>query len=82
MERQKKFYVALALYAALGLLIWVTIGDIPIPVSRVHVSRDLDFAVHITLRQVTLVILAMFVVRTILHHGLAEQQDKELEKRE
>jgi hypothetical protein len=67
---------ALALYAALGLLIWVTVGDIPIPVSRVHFSRELDFAVHITLRQLTLLILATFVVRTILHHGLGEQQDK------
>jgi hypothetical protein len=57
MEQRKRFYVALAIYAVLGLAIWMTIDNIVIPIS----------AVHITLRQLTLAILGMFVLRTVLH---------------
>ena len=57
MDQRKKFYVALALYAAIGVLIWLTIDDIPLPFSTVHV----------TLRQLTLGILGFFVLRTVLH---------------
>jgi membrane protein DedA with SNARE-associated domain len=57
MEQRKRFYVALAIYAVLGLLIWLTIDNIPIPVSGVHV----------TLRQAALAVLALFVIRTVLH---------------
>jgi len=57
MEQHKKFYVALAIYAVLGLLIWMTIDNIPLPFS----------AVHLTLRQLTLGILGLFVLRTVLH---------------
>jgi biotin transporter BioY len=57
MEQRTRFYVALAIYAVLGLAIWMTIDDIVIPVS----------VVHITLRQLTLAILGLFVLRTVLH---------------
>jgi hypothetical protein len=57
MEKQKKLYVALTIYAVLGLLIWMTIDNIPLPFS----------AVHLTLRQLTLGILGVFVLQTLLH---------------
>ena len=72
MEQQKKFYVAMAIYAAIGLLIWMTIDNIPLPLS----------AVHLTLRQLTLGILGLFVLRTVLHwragqiRAESEQQDR------
>ena len=60
MEQQKKFYVAMAIYAAIGFLIWMTIDNIPLPFS----------AVHLTLRQLTLGILGLFVLRTVLRSNL------------
>jgi uncharacterized membrane protein len=71
MEQRKKFYVAMAIYAALGLLIWTTIDNIPLPFS----------AVHLTLRQLTLGILAFFVLRTVLHWR-AEQIRAEREQQQ
>jgi len=68
MEERRRFHIALGIYAALAVLIWMTIGDIPLPVSKIHISSQLEFAVHITLRQLTFVILGLFVVRTVLHH--------------
>jgi hypothetical protein len=78
MEQRKRFYLALAIYVVLGLLIWMTIDDIPIPVSNLPSVLQ---GVHITLRQLTLVILGMFVLRTVLHwraqQTQAEREDKE-----
>jgi hypothetical protein len=59
MDQRKKFYVALAIYAVLGLAIWITMSDVPIPIS------SYDFSV--SFRRVALGILALFVVRTVLH---------------
>jgi hypothetical protein len=71
MEREKRLAVALGFYAVLGLLIWTTIDNIPLPFS----------AVHITLRQLTLGILGLFVVRTVLHWSAgrmkAEQEERD-----
>jgi len=52
----RKLLVALAVYAALALLAWLTL-DASIPVG----GRD------VPLRAVTLVILGLFAVRTLLH---------------
>ena len=57
MQKRKRFYVALAIYAVLGLLIWVTMEDVPLPVGSGHVG----------IRSLTLIVLALFVVRTVLH---------------
>ena len=62
MERQNRFYVAFALYVVIGLAIWMTIDDIPLPVRSFG-----QFQVHITLRQLTLGILGLFALRTVLH---------------
>ena len=71
MDQRKRFYIALAIYAVLGVLIWMTIADIPIPGS----------AVHITLRQLTLGVLALIVLRTVLHWR-AEEIRSEREREE
>jgi hypothetical protein len=75
MDKRKKFYVALAIYAVLGLLIWMTIDNIPLPAPR-----GLEGSVHLTLRQAALIVLGIFVLRTFLHHR-AEQIREERESR-
>ena len=60
MQQRKRFYVALAIYAVLGLLIWVTMEDVPLPVGSGHVG----------IRSLTLIVLAIFAVRTVFSFGL------------
>ncbi|HEX4602664.1 MAG TPA: hypothetical protein VH724_01610 [Candidatus Angelobacter sp.] len=70
MQKRKRFYVALTIYAVLGLLIWVTMEDVPLPVGGGHVG----------IRSLTLIVLAMFAVRTILHFRADQirgEQDEE-----
>jgi hypothetical protein len=76
MDQQKKFYVALAIYAVLGILIWMTIDDIPVPLPQA-----VSGWVHITLRQVTLIVVGMFALRTTLHWN-AERIRAEREREE
>jgi len=57
MQKRKRFYVAITIYAALGLLIWVTMEDVPLPVGNGHIG----------IRSLTLIVLAIFTVRTVLH---------------
>ncbi|MGZ4866261.1 MAG: hypothetical protein ACXV7C_03500 [Candidatus Angelobacter sp.] len=57
MQKRKRFYVAITIYAALGLLIWVTMEDVPLPAGNGHVG----------IRSLTLIVLALFAVRTVLH---------------
>jgi hypothetical protein len=59
MEQRKRFYVALGIYAVLGLLIWMTMSDVPFPIGGYHFS--------ISFRRLTLGVLVLFVVRTVLH---------------
>ncbi len=73
MDRQKKLYVALAMYAALAAGAWMVLDDIPLPVSSLRLS--------ITVRQLTLIVLFVFVVRTVLH-WYAERVREERESRE
>jgi heme A synthase len=71
MEKRKRFYVALAIYALLGLLIWTVMVDVPVPVGNGHIG----------IRSLTLLVLALFVVRTVLHWRAdqirGEQNDEE-----
>ena len=73
MDRQKKLYVALALYAALAAGAWMVLDDLPLPVSSLRLS--------ITVRQLTLIVLFVFMVRTVLH-WYAERVREERESRE
>ena len=57
MEKQKRLGVALAVYAVLGVLAWTTLSDLPIRVGSGSIS----------IRGLTLAILAFFAVRTVLH---------------
>ena len=70
MQIRKRFYVALAMYAVLGLLIWAMMEDIPLPVGNGHVG----------IRSLTLIVLALFAVRTVLHfraERIREERDEE-----
>jgi hypothetical protein len=57
MEKKKRLSFALAAYALLGLLIWTTMSDVPIKVGSGQIS----------IRGLTLAIVAFFAVRTLLH---------------
>jgi hypothetical protein len=70
MQKRKRFYVAIAIYAVLGLLVWVTMEDVPLPVGSGHVG----------IRSLTLIVLAVFAVRTVLHfraEKIRDEQDEE-----
>jgi hypothetical protein len=78
MELRKRFYVALAIYATLGLAIWLTVGDIQLGIFGAPAALP---GVHITLRQLTLGLWALFVVRTV-RHWRAEEIRSERERKE
>jgi sensor domain CHASE-containing protein len=63
-QRRKKFYIALAIFAALGLAIWFTIDDVPLMGDSSLWGWQ---SAHFTLRRLALAILAVFVLRTVLH---------------
>jgi len=70
MQKRKRFYVALAIYAVLGVLIWVTMEDVPLPVGNGQIG----------MRSLTLIVLAVFAVRTVLHFRadqIRDEQDEE-----
>jgi len=70
MQKRKPFYVALAIYAVLGLLTWATMEDVPLPVGNGHLG----------IRSLTLIVLAVFAVRTVLHfraEQIRDEQDEE-----
>jgi uncharacterized membrane protein len=70
MQKRNRFYVALAIYAVLGLLIWTVMSDVPLPVGNGSIG----------VRSLTLVVLAFFAVRTVLHwraEQIRGEQDEE-----
>jgi hypothetical protein len=71
MDKKKRFSFALAAYALLGLLIWTTMSDIPVRV----------FGGQVSIRGLTLAIIAFFAVRTLLNWRAdqirAQEQDEE-----
>jgi hypothetical protein len=77
MDLRKRFYVAMGIYAALGLVIWFAMDNVALPVNGSGWAGD----VHITVKQLTLAIWAMFVARTVLHRR-AEQIRAEREQQE
>jgi hypothetical protein len=57
MDRQKRFFIAMAVYVVLALLVWLTMDGSSVPVGNGQVSvRGLTFA-----------LLAFFAARTVLH---------------
>ncbi len=73
MEKRKRFYVALALYAVLGLLVWTVMSDAPVPMP---VQSG-----HVSVRALTMMVLGAFVMRTLLHWR-AEQIRAEHDQKE
>ena len=70
MEKRTRFYVAMGIYAVLALLIWITMVDVPIPIGNGHLG----------IRSLTLLVLAFFAVRTLLHWRAEQIRDQQNEK--
>jgi hypothetical protein len=72
MQKRKRFYVALAIYAVLAVLVRVTMEDVPLPVGNGQLG----------IRSLTLIVLALFAVRTVLHFRAeqirSERDDEEV----
>jgi membrane protein DedA with SNARE-associated domain len=71
MDKDTRLYIALAIYAVLALLAWLTMSSATVPVGSGQVS----------IRGLVWAILAVFAVRTWLHWR-AEQIRAEREQRE
>jgi hypothetical protein len=70
MQIRKRFYVALAIYAVLAVLIRAMMEDVPLPVGNGQIG----------IRSLTLIVLALFAVRTVLHfraERIREERDRE-----
>jgi hypothetical protein len=67
MHKRKRFYVALAIYVVLAVLVWVTMEDVPLPVGNGQVG----------IRSLTLIVLALFAVRTVLHFRAEQIRDEQ-----
>jgi hypothetical protein len=67
MTAERRFYVALALYAVLAVLVWTTLGYSPVRIQ----GREVD------LRIIPSLILGMFAVRTILFRQAERVRSKE-----
>ena len=66
MENRKRIGVALAIYAALGLLIWTTMSGAPIRL----------WGGQISFWAFTLAIVAFFAVKTVLHWKAGQIRQK------
>jgi hypothetical protein len=85
MEQQKKFYVALAVYAVLALLAWIMIDDtpiyVPVPVGLGH-GQVVYSALKLSFRQLTWIVLGMFALRTWLHWHAEKVRDERARERQ
>jgi hypothetical protein len=59
MDQQKRFYVAMAAYAVLALLVWFTMDGSAVPVGGGWIS----------FRGLTLAVLGFFAIRTIWYRN-------------
>jgi hypothetical protein len=66
MEQRKRLGVALALYTALGVLIWTTMSDTPVRIPGGSIS----------LRALPLAVLAILALRTVLHWKAKQIRDE------
>ena len=66
MQKRKRFYVALAIYAVLAVLIRLTMEDVPLPVGNGPIG----------IRSLTLIVLAVFALRTVLHFRAEQIRDE------
>jgi hypothetical protein len=57
MDQNKRFVVAMTIYAVLALLVWLTMDGSAVPIGSGQVS----------LRGLTFALLAFFAMRTLLH---------------
>jgi len=57
MDQQKRFWIAMGIYAVLAILVWLTMDGSSVPIGNGQVS----------IRGLTFALLGFFAVRTILH---------------
>ncbi len=78
MDQQKRFYVALALFAGLALAAWFALDNsvmmIPVPLWASRSGHPAVSAIHLQLRSATLGILALFALRSWLHLRAEKRQ--------
>jgi len=67
---RKRLGFAIAAYALLGLLIWTTMSDVPIQIAGGQIS----------IRGLTLAIVAFFALRTLLHWRSQEENAEDDEE--
>jgi len=75
MDQKKRFYLAMALYVVLALLVWFTMDDSSVPVAGGQVS----------LRTLTFALLGFFAARTVLHWNaerIRAEKESQLASRE
>ncbi|HWZ44174.1 MAG TPA: hypothetical protein VNW97_11900 [Candidatus Saccharimonadales bacterium] len=72
MEKRKRFYIALAVYAILGCLAWMTMSSASLAAGNGRIS----------IRLLTVMILAFFALRTLLQWKTEQtgEQDEEHEQ--
>jgi uncharacterized membrane protein len=70
MEKRKRFYVAMGIYAVLAVVIRATMVDVPIPIGNGRLG----------IRTLTLLVLALFALRTLLHWRAERIRDEQDEK--
>jgi ABC-type transport system involved in cytochrome c biogenesis permease subunit len=76
MDQKKRFFLAMGLYAALAVAIWLTMDS-----GVVTIRRENGAVVEIPFRAVALGILGLFAVLTILRRRI-EQREARREREE
>ena len=66
MQKRKRFYVALAIYVVLAVLVRATMEDVPLPIGNGQIG----------IRSLTLIVLAVFALRTVLHWRADQIRDE------
>ena len=76
MDQRKRFFVALAAYAVLAVLIWLTMDS-----NAVSIRTESGTLIRISFRSVTLGIVGLFAGLTVLRWKVREQHEAEAEER-
>ena len=69
MERKRRFFVAMAVYAVLAVLIWLTMDSRAVEIRRANGSL-----LEIPFRSVTVGIVGLFAALTVLHWRIGERE--------
>jgi len=76
MDQKKRFLLAMGLYAALAVVIWLTMDS-----GVVTIRRENGAIVEIPFRDVALGILGLFAVLTVLRRRLEQREARKDQER-